>query len=58
MTITREEREQQLLALAATKQGVVELINRLKELKGQGSGSSLPPGTLLVAEILHLEFPD
>jgi hypothetical protein len=55
-TKTRDERNAELEQLSATDQGRFELVELFNRYRGQATGNSLPPGILLVTEILEHEF--
>ena len=57
MDQTREAREQELNDLLHTEDGRQVLQRLLHALKGIPEGTALPAGTMLVQDILAIEFP-
>lgn len=55
--MTREERRQQLRALTTTDDGRDQLLAIWHKATGTPLGMVPAPGTLLIQEILHHEFP-
>jgi hypothetical protein len=59
MSLTREEREKQLQAIAARRGGVRELMKILATHQNRESGKPRPSiGTPLITAILDAEFPN
>ena len=57
MNQTREARERELNDLLHTEDGRQVLQRLLHALKGIPEGTALPAGTMLVQDILAIEFP-
>ncbi len=53
---TRQQREADLRRAVQTENGRTELRDHLKNLLGLQFNDSLPPGTLLIQDVLDAEF--